>query len=388
MSLGQNLKKLCEAHGYHTARQHFVDGLAAGKINLNQVRLRDLAESFMGPTWAAKLRKRAEGLRTVGESTDAVDASAFADITGQLLVNEVKQKYSAPEFIGSQIVETIPITNGNLGPQRTPWLSNVIDDAYTIQPGMNYPRTAFVENFIDYPAPEKFGEICAVTMEMIYSDLTAQARDSAGDVGRRTALNKEERIAKVVLGVVNNHSWNGTSYNTYQTSTPWINKLTGKTVLDWTNINDIEQLFVNMLDPNTGKPIFVKPEWVLCMPAKYYTIKRIFAASDVRTNDGASNTQATYAPSPIETQYSVYKSPVFFQQLKNSGVSASNANEYVLMGNRRAFVWRQAMPLEVVEAPAQNPAQFHQDIAIQIRAREFGVAGVQDPRFVALSINA
>lgn len=401
MSLGRNLKRLIEQHGYVATRNNFADAIREGRINPRTVSIRGLAEGLLGSQWKLKIQNRngrvfETGLLEAG-STEAVDASAFADITGQLLVNEIKAKYETADFVGDQLVETVPITNGNIGPQRTPWLSNVVDDASTIQPGMPYPKTSFTEQYIDYPAPEKFGEICQVTMEAIYSDLTGQILDSAGDVGRRVRINKEERILNVVAGITNNHKWNGTSYNTYQTATPWINVKNGQVITDWTHLNEMEQLLVQMTDPVTGKPILVKAEWLLTVPYKYYTLKRVQHATDVRTGDGASTTMATYAPSPLETNYTLLKSPFLYQRLTaattatplpGGGVSAANAKEYVFLGSKQAFVWRQAEPMTTVEAPAQAPANFYQDIALAVKAREWGVAAVRDPRYVVKSYNA
>jgi hypothetical protein len=403
MSVGTNLRRLIESNGYETARANLIESVITGKINPRRdIHIRDLAESLLGPAWALKLQARNAGVR-LSEADEAVDPSAFADITGQLLVNEIKAKYETADFVGDELVETVPITNGNLGPQRTPWLSDVLNDASTVQPGMPYPRTQFTEQYIDYPAPEKFGELCEVLMESIYSDLTGQILDSAGSTGRRVRINKEERILDVVLGIVNNFKWNGTSFNTYYSTAPaapanasftWVNVKSGQVIIDWTHINELEQLFANMLDPVTGKPINVNPEWMLVMPVKYYTHKRILTATDIRTGDGASTTQATYAPSPLETNYKLLKSKFAFQRssatasVNGGGGSAASAKEVAIYGSKKAFVWRQAEPMTTIEAPANNPAQIERDVAVQVRAREWGVAAVRDPRFVTYSYNS
>lgn len=407
MHVGKNLRRVAEQHGFRMAFQNFNEALKKGDINAKRdISIREIAEGMLGHNWYSKLeayagQRRVSGVRegrivsaTEGASTEAVDASAFADITGQLLVNEVKQGYESADLVGDELVETIPITNGNLGPQRTPWLSQVVDDASTIQPGMPYPKTQFTQQYIDYPAPEKFGEICAVTMEAIYSDLTSQIYDSANSVGRRVGINREERILKIVLGISNNHSWNGSSYNTYQTSTPWINVKSSNPITDWTHINELEYLFMNMVDPVTGKAIMVKPEWMLVMPYKYYTHKRILTATDVRTGDGASTTMATYAPTPLETNYKLIRSQFAFNLLTlasasgGGGITAANAKEYAYFGSKKAFVWRQAEPMTVVEAPTGNPMEFNQDIALAVKARCWGVAAVRDPRYVVKSYNS
>lgn len=401
-SLGKTLRTWAEAHGHRQTLDMFVDGLRSRRINPNEVSIRELAESYMGPDWQGQLRllgRNPSALRSMGddvafaESGDAVDSSAFANITGQLLVNEVKAQYEPGDMIGDMVCSTVPVTNGNLGTQKVPYLSPAVDpltgQLRTVQQGMEYPRTEFQEQYITYPAIRKFGEICAVTMEAIYSDLTQQIRESAGSVGLRIRQEKEEVILRTVLGIDNSFSWNGTSYNTYQASTPWINTVGSTPFLDWSSLNSAEQLLVQMTDPVTGKPIKVQPNALLVMPAKYYTFMRTMNAIEVRTGDGASNTQATYAASPLATNYPVLKSQYARQLLITSaanlgaGLTATQADEYWYLGDfKRAFVWRQYLPFETFVAPPGTPDEFQRDVVLQVKAREAGVAGVRDPRFV------
>ena len=81
-------------------------------------------------------------------------------------------------------------------------------------------------------------------------------------------------------------------------------------------------------------------------------------------------------------------SPHARRLLIESGVSASLTDSYVLLGDfKKTFIWREAKPLTVVEAPANNPREFEQDIALAVKASLMGVAAVRDPRFVVLGYN-
>lgn len=401
-NLGKTLCTWAEAHGHRQTLSMFTEALESGRISPRDISFRELAESYMGSDWQGQLRllaanpsaRRVHGDDVAfAEAGDAVDSSAFSNITGQILVNEVKAQYEAADMIADQLCTTIPVTNGNLGTQKVPYLSPAVDpltgQLRTVQQGMPYPHTEIQEQYITYPAIRKFGEICAVTMEAIYSDLTQQIRESAGSVGLRIRQEKEEVVLRTVLGIDNSFSWNGTSYNTYQASTPWINTVGSTPFLDWSSLNSAEQLLVQMTDPVTGKPIKVKPNALLVMPAKYYTFMRTMNAIEVRTGDGASNTQATYAASPLATNYPVLKSPYARQLLITSaanlgaGLTATQADEYWYLGDfKRAFVWRQYLPFDTFVAPPMTPEEFHKDVILQVKAREAGVAGVRDPRFV------
>ena len=187
--LGRYLKNFCEAHGVEETQNFVTQALQENKITRNQISLRNLAEGIIGPNWRHALTARAAG--QFREAEDMVSASAFAAISGQLLIEEVKAKYNSADFVGDKLCALSPITNGNLGPQREPYLSDVIDESLQVQEGQPFPQTTFTQQYIDFPVPKKFGLKCNVSMEMIFADLTNQAFDSAGSVGRRVRINKE-----------------------------------------------------------------------------------------------------------------------------------------------------------------------------------------------------
>lgn len=388
MSFGRKLKSVCESQGVAAVSATFADALREKKVNVETLSIRDIAESLCGESWQDNIQKYANrSTRAVMESTAAVDASAFANITGQLLVNEIGQKYQDAAFIGLKLISTDPITNGNLGPQRVPWLGKVAHGGEVVQPGMPYPSTDFGEQFVDMPKPEKFGQICRVTMEAIYSDLTGQIRESAGDVGRAVGLEQEKRILKVILGIVENHSWNGTARSTYYVagdSGPWTNEIGTQVLADYTDINVIENLLNEMVDPVTGERIDIVPNGLLVMPAKLYTARNIIHGTQVREGgDVTAAHVATYAPNPVANNYPLYTSKHAHKLLVDQSITSANATDHHFLGDfKRAFTWRQAKPFYTEEAPAGFPDAFNNDIILAVKAGWFGVAAVRDPRYV------
>lgn len=389
MAIERKLREAAKTYGVDKASEVFFEEVREGKINASRLSIRRLAEAFCGENWAETLGRYNRTGR-VTESTEAVDPSGFAAITGQLLVNEIREKYQLASMVADRLAKTIPVTNGNLGTQIVPYLSDVSDDGEVVQPGMPYPQTKFSGQYITHPAIVKKGRICAVTMETIYQDLTGQVLDSARSVGTRLALAREEDILKVVLGITNPHSFNGSAYNTYQTSTPWINTVSSFSLTDWTGINTLEQLFTKMKDPVTGKPIQIEPKQIFVMPAQKYSVRRIINATEVESGNYATsgNPSRTVSNNPLDKNYEILTSAHAFNLLTDStigNVSESNANLRVYLGDfQRAFVWREAQPLKVVEAPPLNPADFNQDLALSVKASWMGVAGVSEPRAVAL----
>jgi len=91
----------------------------------------------------------------------------------------------------------------------------------------------------------------------------------------------------------------------------------------------------------------------------------------------------------LDTNYGLLTSAHARNLLVTSGVAAATADKYVFLGNfKKAFVWREAKPMEVVQAPANNWAEFNQDIAVAIKASWWGSAGVTDPRYVVQGLPA
>lgn len=394
--LGTYLRNFARQHGVEKTVQFFKEGVAAHKagkpgISPRQISLRGLAEGILGHNWARKLGRPSRFL----EGPEAVDVSAFTDITGQLLVDSLYEKYNAADFVLSKMVSVEPVTT-NLGPHKVPGLSKVVDDGKKVQPGMPIPQTTFDEEWKTYQGPHRRALICAVTLEMIRADLTGQAQESAENIGENLAIQKEEEIAQTMFGILNPFQWNGTTYNSFLTSGSWVNKQTGVIFTDWTALNLCEQLFYGILDPVTGRPIKIIPKDIVVMPYRYYSLKHALKATNVRTGAYPTSGENTLTDgaNPLELNYNVQKSVYAYQQLTNAtaigggGLTATQAREYVLIGDMaKAFVYREVEPLQTFVAPPQNPLEFNNDIALAVKAREWGIAQVKDPRYVVLSTN-
>lgn len=401
--LGIQLRRFAESHGTAKTAQFFKEGLkkfreSGGKAGINpkDIALRPLAEQMLGYDWHPRLERyrRAIFEGRLKEAADAVDASSFVNITGQLLVDAVWDKYNSPEFIGRRLVRTVPC-GPNLGEHKVPGHSRVLNAPSRVQPGESFPHTVFRERWKVLAKPEKYGEICAVTFEMIASDLTGQARESAESVGWQVAFWEEEQKLKVVMGLTNNYqeavggATSPTTKNTYQ-STDWDNTQTGETLTSLRPIQKLRTQIRRITDPDTGKRIaFVGNYPLLVMPNRELDALRIVTATQVRMGDvTVSPGDQTISDNPLRGVSEVLTSSIAEQLLTDSGVSQANADEYFWHGDfQRAFYWREVHPLQVTEAPPMNPLEFNQDIVLAVRAKIFGVAGVWEPRYVGESRN-
>jgi hypothetical protein len=388
MSFGKHLREFHRQHGADRTCEYLSRAVSEGKVRPEQISIRDLAESYMGEAWAEKLHAR----RYVHESSPvAVDASGFVAIAGQLMIDRVKGGYNAVGFVCKNLISDEPITNGNLGSQVIPWLGGIADAPSQVEQQQRYPYTQFGAQYITAPPPKKMGEICALSFEMIYSDLTGQVYKAAQRVGERVAIWEEEEAARVIYGITNNHSWNGTTYNTYQASTPWINTKSGISLVDWNEINEAEQLFAEMTDPVTGKPIDVNPNGILVMPRKKYNARRAMTATNTRSGTAGAGTSGNVieAPNPLDQEYPVYVSKYGYQQVVASGVTATNARDWWILADfKEAFAFRTVHPMRTREAIPGSDMDFNRDIPYAIKAHTFRVAYVRDPRFAVKIYNA
>lgn len=434
MSLGRQLKRWVTDHGRESASRMFTEAMRTGRISASQYSLKDLAVGLMGDNWYEKMKANGyggyrdpDGTFHGRESGDAVDASTFADITGNQLIDRVREKYNSPEFIADKLVTTIDINNGNLDTQKEPWLSNIIPrggDAsdraqYVVQQGMPYGRSEFLPNYIVLKQPVKSGLICDVTFEMIYADRTKQANDSATSVGEYLARLKEYEVLKVLLGLTVNFTFKYSPMSAEFTSptyvetatgagtvaTRWSNHIDDLPLTSWDDVNVVLQKFAEMRDPSTGEPIHIDPKQMFVMPKRVMTARNILNATQIRIGDGTNtsgngntNPTATYANNPLSA-YEILTSSYAYK-LASTGSSllwpkqdytddgntftltAAQAYEIWLMGDfKRAFYWRQVYPLQTFQAPPMNPDEFNRDVVLSVKARQYGVAGVLDPRF-------
>jgi hypothetical protein len=380
----QEIRRRYELEGAAKTVAHLKEALDEGHLKSSDFSIRDLAESLIpdGREWVRSLNPN--GGFHVAE--DAVDSTAFSNITGQVLYNRILEGFMSEAFVCSALVDTIPTKfNG----EKIPGVAKLADDAEIVNEGMPFPTRGFGEDYIETPATTKRGEIVAVTKEAIFFDRTHLIMGRAGEVGQALGINKEKRIADVVVGAVNPFSWKGTTYSTY-VSTPWDNTITDELV-DWTDVDSAETMFADMLDPNTSEPILLSSTGMtlLTTPAYDNRGRMILSATEVRGEDAAATRPVTQLnANPLRSKgYRHVSSRFAYRRIINSGVAAADAKKYWFLGDfKKAFAYMENWGITVVQAPKNSEAEFTSDIVLRFRASERGAAAVLNPRFVVQSI--
>jgi hypothetical protein len=371
------LRRRFELDGAARTYEHLREALGQKHLKPEDFSLRDLAEQFCGRPWVKALDPRDGGVELLEADGDGVDVTAFRNITGQIVYSKIMEGYQHEEFVASRLVDTIPT---RFDGEKIPGASKLGDAAKEVAPGMPYPTYGFGEDYIETPSTSKHGFIVPVTREAVFFDRTNLVLARAAEVGESLGLNKEKRLLDVLIGATNSFKWNGTSYDTYQAATPWINTLSSNELVDWTDVDAAEQLFANMLDPHTGEPILVSGPSVLVTPAYRHAAHRIFEAAEIRYTSGSTE---TLADNPLSGQYRVEVSRLMHRRIVASGESDANAKKWWFVGNfKKAFAYMENWPITLTQAPPNSEAEFTHDIVVRYKASERGSPAVLDPRYV------
>ena len=360
--------------------EHLSESLREGHLKAEDFSIRDLAEALVpdGRQWIRLLDPRSSGQVSLTEATDGVDVTAFLNISGQVIYSKILDAYEQESFVASKLVQHIPT---RFDGEKIPSVSRIADEVDEVAPGMPYPNLGFGEDYIETPSTSKRGFVVPVTKEAIFFDQTHLILNRAAEVGEVLGLNKEKRILDVVIGQMNNYNLNGSDLFTYNETSPWKNYLTGNELVDWTNVDAAEQLFADMIDPNTGEPVLVSGTTVLVMPAYRHAAHRVFNAAEI-TYTGSGSSTATTAANPLGN-YQVQESRLAYRRILASGETADDAKKWWFIGDfRKAFAYMENWPITVTQAPLNSEAEFNSDIVLRFKASERGAAAVINPRYV------
>ena len=385
----RELKKMYDLSGPQKTVGHLQEALEKGDLRPEDFSLREIAEVTLGGDRVRQFDPRAGGAGLL-EAGEGVDVTAFSNITGQVVQSKILEAYEHEAFVTSKLVDAVPT---RLDGEKIPGVGRISDEVAEVPPGMPYPNLGFGEDYIETPQTTKRGFIVPVTKEAIFFDRTHLVLQRAAEVGEILGLNKEKRLIDLVIGVTNNYKWKGSDYNTYSSTGTgaapdgdWVNEMTDELV-DWTDVDAAEQLFADILDPNTGEPVLVKATTVLVMPAYRHAAHRVFNAAEITYTEAGAPTQTT-AANPLGN-YRVVESRLAYRRIVASGEAAADAKKWWFVGDfKKAFAYMENWPITVTQSPPGSEAEFNQDIVVRFKASERGAAAVINPRYIVKSTGA
>ena len=378
----QGLRRLHEAACRdRNPRRFFADlseSLEKKELRPSEFSIRQLFENFVedGRELADSFNPRHGGGVNLVESGAAVDTSAFSNITGQIVYSAIMESYQSEEFVFSNLIPSQPTSfNG----EKIPGIGQIGDKAEIVDEMGTYPTVGVNEDWIETPQTTKRGLIVPVTKEAIFFDRTGILLQQCGDVGTSLGINREKRAIDCVVdenSTTHRYKWRGTTYATYQASTPWVNVQASNGLVDWTDVDAAEQLFDNMVDPNTGEPIMVMAKDLIVTRQRLQAARRVLTATTLRTATPGYATSGT----PTETEWA---NPVNGYTIRWSRLLAARMatdTTWYIGDVAKAFKYMENWPLTVVTAPANSEAEFTQDIVQRYKVSDRGTFSTWEPR--------
>lgn len=381
------LVSLVESQGHVTACEHLAEALEEKRLRPQDFSIRELAEAFMGREWVDNLHpRRGRHVRLLESDSSAVAYSAFSNITGQIFFSMVKQAYENEEFVFSKVIPSKPSEIQDT--EKIPGISGIGDEAETIQEGEPYPLVGVSEDYIEIAAKQKRGKIVPVTKEAVFGDRTGFLLERCNKVGYWLGVNKEKRLidclidenggAKSIALGGHRYHWKGTSYATYQATTPWINIKTSNALVDWTDVENAELLLSDMIDPYTGEPIMIRATHIVVTPQNLHTARRIIGATNVQLHSGgyatSGNLVDTHAPNTLDS-YQILSSRLLKAR-------AATDTDWWFGAPASAVAYFHNWEIQTAEAPPGSPDEFLRDIVMQFKASEKGTAATMEPRVI------
>jgi len=404
----QKLKRDYHTHGVAVMEGQVEQMFSEGAIKPEDISLQQLGYEFFGREFIEACDPMGGGHRSataIMEAGDAVDSTAFANITGQIIFSSINQGFNNADFLASNLVPTIPT---RLSGEKIPGVEKVGDKAQTVPEGIEYPSYGFGEEYIETPDTVKKGAIVPVTKEAIFFDRTGLVTKRAGEVGEMLGINKEKQLMDMIVGYGGGATptfaaggkwrYKGTNYAVYNASpidfdSYWYTNQHTAVLTDWTDINEAELLFTGARDPATQEPIALSVSRTLMVPsALRATMSRILNATQVMQGDSDSATVPnTFNTNPIGSLgITGVSSPYVERRLIDGGsVSAANSAKHWFYGDfGKAFAWMENWPITTMQAPSNSEAEFTQDIVLRFKASMRGGPAVLKPHYVVRSTGA
>lgn len=368
--------RLRDPRPYFDAAQNVQTAIERGQMTLEDISITKAWDELVPD---GKAIREAMGrysdveLRAVMEA-DAVKSTDFEYLMHRMLSGQVLREYDMADMIGDSLATMM---TSRFRSERIPGISGLGDAAEQVDEGMPYPLVGVGSNYVDTPPTVKRGMIVPITREAVFFDQTGVLVERCRQVAKWMRLNKEKRIIQVATGAVNNWSYNGTAYNTYQNgggSELFDNTVGSNTLTSGASLTAAEQLMSVLTDPMTGEYIDVSGLRTILVGT--ITLRdaalKIVGATEVRELTNSGNT-ITIGRN-IKTGYSVLYSPYV--------ADYADANHWFLGDFKRAFRYRANWGIETDTAGGSSDDAFSNDIVLKFKVSEMASAEVNEPRYV------
>lgn len=329
-------------------------------------------------------RKKARSNVIWEAAGDAITTMKFSNIIGQIAYADVLENFENGEFIGEQLVTTMPATTQQK--EVIPGITMIGDSSQKIGEGQEYPVVGLGEQYVTAPEIDKHGFVMNITEEAIFEDKTGLLLNNFNKAAEGMAINQEKERLDVALGITNTYSRNGgpeqSTYANSHTQGDFDNLIASNGLTDYANIEAAWLAFQAVTDPETGEPIMLGgPIQLVCPQDRAVRAYRILNALEVRTGDitTGSGTQ-TITGNPIAAMGDSGRFQIVTNQyVKNRTASASTW----FFGNfKKAFGERVIYPTQVQTEDRTSAMSFERDVVSRIKVRRKTVPFTKEPRYV------
>lgn len=378
----------CQSVEEHEHWSQFRDALLEGHIKPDEISLKNLFIETVRDEHGDKSYSIIESWNPMNgghggfnllEAGDAISTADFANITGQIVYTALLDPMPGEDF---PFTALIPTQQTPFDGEKIAGVTSLGDEGEVVAENENYPTVGVAEDWIQTPITVKRGLIVPVTKEAVFFDRTNQVLTRAREVGQAMRIGREKRAIDCIIDenrTQHRLNWRGTSYATYQASSPWDNVTASAALVDWTDIDAANQTLNGITDPHTGEPVVVEADTLICTKQLEETANRIRNATEITvTTPGyatSGNPTETRLPNPMGASFEVVSTRLL-------AARAATDTTWLYGNPRAAFQYMENWAMTVVEAPANNSDEFHRDIVFQAKASERGEYTTLNPRFM------
>ena len=357
----------------------FIRDLQSGAIKPHEFSIAELFEALVkdGRELRRLFDPRLGPTNILHEAGGAVASSDFSSITVQIVYSRMMQDLTPENYPFQSLFPNQPTS---LSGEKIPGIANLGDLAEVVAENEDYPLMGTSEDYIVTPETKKRGFIVPITKEAIFFDRTGLLLQKCGKVGDSLMLNKEKRAIDCLIDentTAHRYNWRGTTYASYQATTPWINVNTSNGLEDWTDLDDCEQIFNAITDPNTGEPVVVEANTIVVTKQNEKIAERVVNATEIVVHVGgyatSGNLSDTKVANPYRSKYRVVSSRLL-------AARAATDTDWWLGDPSKYAVYMENWPITVTQAPAGNSDDFNRDIVTKFKCSERGQYAVVEPR--------
>lgn len=381
-----NLVAEYKALGAEKFEESFRDEVTAGRVKASEFDLGSLFRACYGGSEFLNCREGRSDVdtltRRLQEAEGAVSSQAFSNITGQIVYASLLEKYQSEEFVFAKMMteEKALILDG----EKVAGITELGDISAERNEGDPYQEAGVGEDWLYSPRVPDYGRIVSVTWEAVFQDRTGQLLERAGDVGYWIGYGEEVKAIDAFIDEnVTAHRYNWRNYGQIATygdnsgTHTWDNLSASTTLTDWTSLNTAEQVFNGLTNPFTGTPIMIEPRHLVVTKQNEQIARRIVSATEIRvTTPGyatSGNPTQTNMANPYANKYAVVTSRLLAQRMGTD-------TTWYLADVGKTVYRKVAEPLNVVQAPANNPAEFERRVVARYRANKRYAHYVKQPR--------